>query len=317
MWFSTWAFTTALLLIEAKLVTSSALLHMPSFGKRNALDSLAWEASKRFEGDLERRSPQTTSTNGGLTLSTPGVDMNTTILSACTTAMQNMTSVSNEPGLAACYNILDWKENMGGIFQADLRLFQFQNATGQFTNVPNSAITLNLNYPNSTQYSSPNTKRSLHYLWRRQSGPAQIQQYSLAGNFKMSLNTGKLNNTEIMSLLIPQITLQATINGTVVSTQINPADTVYFVTGQFKDQTTPQLSAEAANPATAMAAIADSQGFTLPGTKFGVFPVGLIITGSWCLLFVLAFGLGTVGRLRHRDIYRKRVAATAGRGGKK
>lgn len=318
MWFSAWAFTTALLLTEAKLVTSSALLHIPSFGKRNELDIMGWEASKRFEGDLERRSPQTTSTSGDLSLTAPDVEANATTLSACTTAMQNMTSVGNEPGFAACYNILDWKASMGGMFQADLRLFQFSNATGQFANVPANTITVQLSYPNSTQFSSlMKMKRSLYSLRRRQSEPTEIQQFSLVGNFKMQIDMKKLNNTQIMSLLIPQITLQATVNGTDISTQMKTTDTVYFVTGQFKDQVTPQIAAQAANPATAAAAIEASQGFILPGTTFGVFPTGLVITGAWCFLFVLAFGLGTAGRIRHREIYRKRVAATSGRGGKK
>jgi len=121
-----------------------------------------------------------------------------------------------------------------------------------------------------------------------------------------------------MSLLVPQITLAATsANGTQITSDITADDTAYFVTGQFTDQATTQVAKQAANPAMAVQAISDSKGFVLPGRHFGIFPVGLIVTGIWTFLFILAYGLGTLGRMRHRNIYRKRVAATAGKGGKR
>lgn len=315
---SPWVSTTALFLAEASFVMSSALLHIPSFGRRSDLDDVAWQASEYYGGDLERRSPQATSTSGDLSLSTPDVEKNNNTLTACTTALQTMTNVTNEPGFAVCYNILDWHDNMGGMFQADLRLYQFTNSVGQFAGVPVDAVTVSLTYPNSTQFSIlTNAKRSLKFLSKRQSGPTEIQQFSLVGNFKMQLDLQKLNSTELMSLLIPQITLSATVNGTIVTAQVDPSDAVYFVAGQFSDKATPQTSLQAANPNMAQAAIEASIGFVLPGTTFGIFPTGLIVTGTWCFLFIVAFGLGTVGRIRHREIYRKRVAATSGRGGKR
>lgn len=121
-----------------------------------------------------------------------------------------------------------------------------------------------------------------------------------------------------MSLLIPQITLTATSdNGTQITSDITSDDIVYFVAGQFQNQATPDIVQQAANPAMAIKAISDSQGFILPGRTFGIFPIGLIVTGTWTFLFILAYGLGTLGRMRHRDIYRKRLAATTGRGGKR
>lgn len=314
MWLSAWALTTTLLLSGAQLATSSALIHIPSLGRRDEWTESISRALKSYEGELERRSPSNSSPGGDLSLSAPDVEKNATTLDACTSAMQRMTSVSNEPGFAACYNVLDWNPNVGNMFQADLRLFQFSNATGEFANIPMNGITIHLDYPNSTQFSIlTNAKRSLNYLNQRQIAPTEIQQYSLVGNFKMSIDFKKLNNTQLMSLLIPQISLQATVNGTAVSVQMSPSDSAYFVTGQFKDLATPQSIAIAANPATAAAAIAAAKGFVLPGTTFGIFPTGLIITGTWCFLFILAFGLGTAGRIRHREIYRKRVAATSGR----
>lgn len=308
------------LLAEAKLISASALIHFPSMTRRNHdFNELMERSSLHYESDLERRSPQGTSNTGDLSLSAPDVESNSTTLAACTTGLQQLTNVTNEAGFAACYNILDWHENMGGMFQADLRLFQFSTAVGQFANVSTDSINVQLNYPNSTQYSVlMNSRRIKRSIQERQNSPTEIQQYSLVGNFKIQMDLKKLNTTEIMSLLIPQITLHVpSSNGNVISSDLPASDTVYFVAGQFTKEATPELAAKAANPLMAQKAIADAQGFVLPGTTFGIFPVGLIVTGSWTALFFLAFGLGTLGRIRHRDVYRKRIAATGGRAGRK
>lgn len=314
MRFVRWALTTAMLVAEASFVTSSALLHIPSLRRHHDFTELMHRASKQYEGSLERRSPQQTSNNGDLSLSAPDVERNVSTLEACTNSVQGLSGVTNEAGFAACYNVLDWNQNMGGMFQADLRLYQFSAPSGQFADVPMNAITVQLNYPNSTQFSIlMNSKRSLASLQRRQdqSGPTEIQQYSLVGNFKIQLDTNKLNSTQLMSLLIPQISLLANTNGTTITADVDPSDTVYFVAGQFKNEATQQVAAQAADPAMAVAAIQASKGFVLPGTTLGIFPLGFIVTGAWTALFFLAFGLGTIGRMRHRDVYRKRIAANS------
>lgn len=315
-----WVLSTSLL-TQASLVASSALLHIPALRTYGDLEEQFRRASEHYEGELERRKPQETkSSRSDLSLTAPDTERNVSTLQACMTGMQSIARVSNEAGFSACYNVLDWHDNMNGMFQADLRFFQFSSATGQFANVPMNNITIQLLYPNSTQYSVlTNVKRSVSTLQQRQSvsEPTEIQQFSLVGNFQMQLDLKKLNNTQIMSLLIPQIILSAKVEGTIVTSQVASSDVVYFVAGQFLDGMTPQLAAKAANPVMAADAIVASQGFVLPGTTFGVFPVGLIITSAWCLLFFLAYGLGTIGRIRHRDIYRKRIAVTMGRSGRR
>lgn len=47
--------------------------------------------------------------------------------------------------------------------------------------------------------------------------------------------------------------------------------------------------------------------FVLPGTTLGIFPIGLIVTGSWALIFLLAVGFGTIGRIRFRSAYRRKT----------
>lgn len=194
MIFSRWAIATIVLVTEATLATSSALLYLPSFKRYNHdLSDVMQRASEHFEGELERRSPEPQS--GSLSLSSPSVVQNATTLTACTTALSTHTNVSNDAGLAACYNILDWHSTMGGMFQADLRLFQISPATGSFIDVPMNAITVDLTYPNSTQYSAlTNVKRTVSSLQRRDSqNITQIQQFSLQGSFKQPIDINRLN----------------------------------------------------------------------------------------------------------------------------
>jgi hypothetical protein len=47
--------------------------------------------------------------------------------------------------------------------------------------------------------------------------------------------------------------------------------------------------------------------FIVPGLSIQVFPVGLIITSTWMLLFFLTVGLGTLGRIQFREQYRKEM----------
>lgn len=315
MQLTSWAICISALVGQAMLATSTALFHMPAMRRHN-LNEIMQRSSEHYEGSLERRSPQSTSVNDDLSLSMPDVEQNTSTTDACIKGMQAMTGVSNAPGFAACYNILDWHQNTAGMFQADLRLFKFSNPTGDFTSVPMNDITVQLIYPNSTQFSILGTKkRSLSTLQVRQNGPQEIQQFSLVGNFKMQLDFKKLNTTQLMSLLIPQIILNANVNGSSIQSQIQASDSVYFTTGQFKGEAAQQMALVAARPEMAVAAIEISKGFVLPGTTFGIYPTGLIVTALWCVLFILAFGLGTLGRIRHRDVYRKRLAATSSRGG--
>lgn len=47
--------------------------------------------------------------------------------------------------------------------------------------------------------------------------------------------------------------------------------------------------------------------FVVPGLSLGVEPVGLIVTGIWTLIFTVAVGLGTLGRIQFREQYRRQL----------
>jgi len=78
-----------------------------------------------------------------------------------------------------------------------------------------------------------------------------------------------------------------------------------FVNGVFADQ--PASTASSGTPAFTSAVIDHKIKFVMPGTTLGIFPVGLVITGSWAVAFVAVVGYGTVGRLRFREQYRRRI----------
>lgn len=48
--------------------------------------------------------------------------------------------------------------------------------------------------------------------------------------------------------------------------------------------------------------------FVMPGVQIMVFPVGLVITGTWMLLGVVAFGFGTMQRMTFAESYKRRQA---------
>jgi hypothetical protein len=117
-----------------------------------------------------------------------------------------------------------------------------------------------------------------------------------------------------MALLIPSITLSADKGGgTMASTNLTSASMVFFVSGIFEGQSA--SGAAAAEPTAAAIAATNAAAFTLPGTTLGIFPVGLIITSIWALLFLAIVGYGTWERIQFRDQFRQRKqrAAAAGK----
>ena len=107
-----------------------------------------------------------------------------------------------------------------------------------------------------------------------------------------------------MQALSPQVTIEAMTQSGAMISDVLPDSEAAFVNGMFASKATAARKAAqnaAANPP-----------FVLPGTTFGIFPVGFIITGVWTFLFFLAVGLGTLGRLQFRRAFRRRITHVAG-----
>lgn len=307
--------TSALLLAtQADLISAKALVHLPNALRRR--DYLGSKVGRDVDRIL-RREPQPEpqpQSSGILTVAQPTNMTNATIATACTDALGQFTSVANPAGLAACYNIIQYDPTQGA-FTADLRLYTMFPATGSFAGLPVNDLQIGLVYPSSTTFQSL-TKRRRRDIESRQTSTtmSEIQQYSLFGSFESNLDLTKLNDTQIMSLMVPAVTLNAVdTSGNPITANITAADGAWFVIGQFKGD----FKSGLVTPTVATAAIAAAAPFVLPGRTFGIFPIGFIVTGSWTVLFLVAFGLGTLGRIRYRDAYRKRKAAQMGRTGKR
>jgi hypothetical protein len=300
MHFTHWFTSALLLLAEADVISAKAIMHLPSGMRRRG------HSSDR----LLRREPQSPSSSP-LSISQPTTAMNSTITTACNDGLSSIKSVQNDAGLTACYNIVQYDAEQGA-FQADLRLYQTFDPKGSFSNVSVNDIQISLTYPASTMFQSL-TKRKRDVL-QRQSSMQEIQQYLLFGTFEKDLDLNKLNETQVMSLMLPEIKLNsADDTGKPVMANISATDGAWFVAGQFRGSFKEGLI----TPTTATAAIAVAVPFVLPGTSLGIFPTGLIITCAWTLMFFLAYGFGTFGRIRYRDVYRRRKSVQAGRRGKK
>lgn len=121
-------------------------------------------------------------------------------------------------------------------------------------------------------------------------------------------------STALKSLVLPQITLSAVnADKRPVNTTINMGE-ASFVNGVYADQAATTLSS--GTPEFTSAVIGNKIQFVMPGTTLGIFPVGLVITGSWAVAFVAVMGYGTVGRLRFREQYRRRIKREMARAGK-
>ncbi|EXJ71007.1 uncharacterized protein A1O5_06000 [Cladophialophora psammophila CBS 110553] len=298
--------SVVLLLAEADIISAKAVLHLPNAIRRRN----AWEEEMERDADrIFRRDPQ--SSTGSLSVAAPTMALNETIATACVSALKTLSSVENAAGLAACYNILQYDSKQGA-FEADLRLYQMFQPTGNFKNVPVNDIMISLTYPTSTTFQSL-TKRRKRDVEARQNSMAEVQQYTLFGTFEKNLNLAMLNDTQIMSLMLPDIKLNAANSQMPIMANVSAADGAWFVVGQFKDE----FKGGLVGPTVAAAAITAAVPFVLPGTRLGIFPTGLIVTCAWTFLFFLAYGLGTIGRIQYRSVYRKRKAAQAGRTGKR
>lgn len=179
--------------VSAKSIFTAELLR-----RGNDYNEIMERSLSEVKNELERRSPDLTSTappsaqsSGVLSVDGPEVTGNSTITSACSQAMSNMTTAINGAGFLGCYNVLDWNSTTSR-FQADLRIYTTNHETGDFANVAENMILVLLKFPSSTVFKSL-TKRSVSDVERRQSGVAQIQQYTLQGGFSGPFDMSKLN----------------------------------------------------------------------------------------------------------------------------
>lgn len=299
-----------LLLAEADTVLAKAVIHLSDLHTRRDLE----QEMKRGASSMLRRAPQAQdqSDNNLLGVTASPSELNETIAKACIDALRPLTGVENDGGLTSCYNILKYDED-AHTFEADLRLYQTFEPRGPFANISVNDIMISLQFPSSTMFQSLTKKK--RDLVARQSDISmlEIQQYTLFGSLAKELDLNKLNDTQIMSLMLPDVKLNTAESQRAVSANITAGDGAWFVIGEFSRDFDQFLVTAAA----ATDAISIAVPYVLPGVTLGIFPTGLIITGAWTLIFFLAYGFGTLGRIKYRDAYRKRMEASMGRTGAK
>ncbi|KPI40771.1 uncharacterized protein AB675_10850 [Cyphellophora attinorum] len=263
---------------------------------------------RHLEDHMERRQSNT-ATVQSTTISM--AEMNSTIARACLDVLDDITVITNDAGLSACYNIMSM-DRSSKTFVADLRLYIAASPKGAFTQVQPNNLMIGVTYPPSTKFTTLNTTAPAKT--KRQAVQAnnmtEIQQYTFMGEIDTNIDLEKLTEAQIMSLMVPAITINAVSQDgrTPLSTPLAITDTAFFVVGDFLGG----FTADTASPQFQKAAIEQSSVFVLPGTTFGIFPVGLIVTGSWLAIFVAAYGFGTWKRYQHREFYRKRMHVTSG-----
>lgn len=97
--------------------------------------------------------------------------------------------------------------------------------------------------------------------------------------------------------------------GQTVATNVSSNEAV-FVTGVFSQMV---VMSDFARASAAVDEVVEQMrngtvAFVLPGVQLMVYPIGLIITGSWLVLGLLAYGIGTYDRMRFAETYKRRQA---------
>ena len=109
---------------------------------------------------------------------------------------------------------------------------------------------------------------------------------------------------------MPVLSLKAeNETGGTAATNVSSNEAV-FVTGVFsKEVVMSDFSRASAAVDEVMAQMRNGTvAFVMPGVDIMVYPIGLIITGSWLVLGALAYGIGTYDRMRFAESYRRRTA---------
>lgn len=238
----------------------------------------------------------------------------------CTEALLKLPSATNPTGTCVCYN-LPALNNVTGVFEADLRLYQLSTPLGDFAGVPQSQIQVSLIYQGASVAPIQQSAASIQSIGKRQDGQKQLrllQTYLFAGQIDQTKMDPKMNMASIEALVMPVVTLSA-VNpaGQQVTTNVSSNEAA-FVAGVFSESTV-MSEFSVANMAVDRSLELLANGtiaFVLPGVAIMIFPVGLIVTSIWAVGLCGAIAFGTFNRIGFREQFRRRTqyAGKSGRG---
>lgn len=256
---------------------------------------------------------------GGLNATEPGIVLNPdrslnftawseAVNPACAQALGALRQATNPSGACVCYNLIaldmdDWR------FEADLRLFEVSPSRGDFAGIPVEAMGVTVNY-NGAEADGQNltTVAGVRQGAPEGDGPRLNQVYRIKGQIDRSRVSPDMTVSALEILLMPNITLRANNNSREVRTPIS-GNEASFLAGVFSSQqvmsdfSAAQLAVDQSTEALRNGTIA----FVLPGTQIMIFPIGLIITGTWLLVGLSAYGFGTFQRAQYAQMYHSRA----------
>jgi len=293
------------------LIVEGLTRNSPAVERR--LEEIA-KANLRARGYVEIRAVGNTPLNADGSLDMTA--WNEAANAACRDALKNLQLASNPSGACVCYN-LPLLNNATGTFEADLRLFQLNEPTGQFQGIPQNKIEVELSYNGASVSEVSQQSVGSGDLKPRQATTQTtpgdlklLQSYLFVGQVDKDQMTGQVTTAQLQALVIPVITLKATNgNGQVVTTNVSSNEAA-FVAGEFSQDIVMSNTrlAELAVEAELALLKNGTVAFVLPGTQLMIFPIGLIITSVWMLLGFLAYGMGTYARYNFREAHKSRMA---------
>lgn len=216
MYFQSAAVAALLLSFEIPSVTAKNPFeaHSPLSRRHASFDELVRrEAHEAADWELRRRVPvakpatpsasaaAAAASDAAQNFNTP--EWNATTTAACTKALSTVTNTTNPAGMVACYNV-PFLNNETGVFEADLRLYQINAMTGDFTGVQANQLSIALTYPDATVSASTSQKAKRTVLEIRQpqtagstvtsqsNGLSQLQDFTFVGQVDKTLTLTKI-----------------------------------------------------------------------------------------------------------------------------
>ncbi|KAK0736207.1 hypothetical protein B0T21DRAFT_289287 [Apiosordaria backusii] len=235
---------------------------------------------------------------------------NDAVNQACRESLSTLNVASNPSGACICYN-LPVLNNSTGTFEADLRLFQISEPTGDFQGIPQEKINVSLSY-NGASVAMKNGVAPGGPEPAGEGNLRLLRSFLFVGQINNDAMEDEMAMAQLQALVMPIVTLSATNGGgQTVSTNVSVNEAA-FVSGVFSQSVVMSnfRLAELAVEQEVDRLKNGTTAFVLPGVQLLIFPIGLIITSIWLVIGVAAYGMGTYARYNFRESHRRMVART-------
>ncbi|ROV95210.1 hypothetical protein VMCG_08569 [Cytospora schulzeri] len=264
---------------------------------------------------VDRRASPTVQLNQNGTMDMEAWDAE--VDAACQAVLGKLKKATNPTGTCTCYN-LPVMNNQTGAFEADLRLYQLSTPTGDFEGISADQVQVALSYKGASVSPVSAATAAQKVNMRRddtEGDPTLLQTYFFVGQVDADKLQDATDMAALEAVVLPTVTLSAMNEaGQTVSTNVSTNEASFLV-GVFSDVVVLSDTAQAQIAVDqVVAGLANGTvAFVLPGVNLLIFPIGLVITGSWFVIGLVVIGFGFFERVQHREAYRK-TAALASKG---